>query len=414
MNKNHFTNISLSNQLILLCSRIKVNESERDNFEEIITSEGFSWEDILNNAFKNNILPFVYFHLKNFGLLDKSPDEVRGKFEKFYHFNTARNAWILVSLEKIAEAFNYRGIPFILIQGASLLADIYKNPSLRYLSDIDILIKENDSDGIENVLSPLGWKMSDYPGNKSWCLKNLNHLPLFYRPGEPVPLEVHFKLSCPEEIKNGGSEWLWGKTGKGKIRSTEVTIPSPENMILQLSMHIFKKSHINDLTILLRHCCDISAILERYREKGIDIDGLVLTASKEGLSDVLYHSMRVTHSVIKENLLERIIDKISPEVSPGVKDFSEFVSQCLSRADRSGKVLLGGWESFFIQKGALNKIIFFFKSLFPSLDLMEEYYGVPKLKKKIYIYYFLRPFLLAGKFTWKRVLMAYRIAKMRK
>ena len=414
MDKNHFTNISLSNQLILLCSRIKVDKNEKDNFEKIIESEGFSWEEILNNAFRNNILPFVYFHLKNFGLLSKAPAEVKEKFEKFYHFNTARNAWILLSLEKIAETFNHQGIPFILIQGSSLLADVYKNPSLRYLSDIDILIKENDSDGIEDILSPIGWKMSDYPADKSWCLNNLNHLPLFFRPDEPVPLEIHFKLSYPEGTREGGSEWIWEKTGKGKIRSLEVVIPLPENMILHLSMHIFKKSHINDLTILLRHCCDISAILERYSGKGIDIDGLVLTASKERLSDVLYHSIKVTHSVIKENLLERIIEKISPEVSTDVKDFSEFVSQCLSRADRSGKVLLDGWGSFFSQKGAVNKITFFFKHLFPSLDLMEDYYGVSKLKKRIYFYYLLRPFLLAVKFTWKRIVMSYRISKVKR
>jgi len=413
MGKGSLFTINSTNQLLLLCSRLRIDEIERDNFEKILAEKSFSWEQILSDAFKNSVLPFVYFHLKNFNLLSKIPDDAREKLEKFYHFNTARNAWILLSLEKVAEALSYRNIPFILIQGTSLLADVYSNPSLRYLSDIDILIKEENLNGIEDIISPLEWKMSDYPRDKEWCLKNLNHLPLFYRAGQPVPLEIHFKLSYPEGVREANSSWIWEKAPKAKIRSAQAPIPSPENIILHLSMHIFKKSHINDLTILLRHCCDISAILERYGVSGINVDDLILTSYKAGLTDVLYHSLKVSNSVIRSDFLDRIINNISGRISNDIKNFSEFVSACLAQPDQNIKVHLAGWELFFDQKGIIKKIIFFFKHLFPSIDFMEKEYGVSKLKKRLYFYYFLRPFFLLKKFTWTRFIMAYRISKLK-
>src|SRR3989338_5480565 len=322
MNKKDFYTLNPSQQLILLCSRIKFNESEKESLEKIIGDRVVDWDQIINNAFRNSILPFIYFHLRAFSLLSKIPQDARDKMEKFYHFNTARNTWILLSLEKIAEVLNKKNIPFILIQGSSLLADVYPDPSLRYLSDIDILIKKDDISGIEDVIAPLGWKMSDHPGDKDWCIKNLNHLPVFFRNGEPVALEVHFKLPFPEGKKETEGKWIWENVSHSKIRSSEASIPSPENMILHLSMHISKKSHINDLTIILRHCCDISAILERYGESGINVDYLIHTAKRAELSEALYHSLKVSNSVIRKNFLKKIVDKVSENVSKDAKEFS--------------------------------------------------------------------------------------------
>lgn len=415
MDKESFFTLDPSHQLILLCSRIRVDEKEKEVFERIIESREFDWNKILDNAFKNSVLPFIYFHLKGLGLLPKVPGGIKDKLEKFHHFNTARNAWILLSLEKLSETLSRNKIPFLLIQGSCLLADVYSNPSLRYLSDIDVLIKKDRLSGIENIIAPLGWKMSDHPGNREWCIENLNHLPLFYRKDEPVVLEIHFKLPYPEGKKEMDCNWIWEKTCKREIRSSVVYIPSPENMIIQLSMHISKKSHINDLAILLRHCCDISAILERYGEDGIDINALVSTASSAGVSDALYHSIKVSSSIIRNGFLDKIINSTSKDVSKDTKEFSEFVSSCLTHADKSVKIPLDGMEQFFSQKGILNKSRIFFESiLFPPLDFMEKEYGVSKFKKRIYLYYLLRPFFLMKKFSWTRAVMAYRIARMKK
>ena len=415
MEKEFFFSLDPSHQLILLCSRIKVDEKEKKVFEKIIESEEFDWNKILDDAFKNSTLPFIYFHLKGLGLFPKIPGDIRDKLEKFHHFNTARNAWILLSLEKLSETFNRNKIPFLLIQGSCLLADVYSNPSLRYLSDIDVLIREDKLSGIEDILAPLGWVMSNYPGDRDWCLKNLNHFPLFYREKEPVALEIHFKLPYPEGKEELDCGWIWEKTCKKEIRSSVVYIPSPESMILHLSMHISKKSHINDLTMLLRHCCDISAILERYGEEGIDIDALVNTASSAGLSDALYHSIKVSNSIIGADFLDRIIRRISKDVSRETKEFSEFVSICLMQADKSIKIPLDGMEQFFSQNGISNKIKFIFKNIFfPPLDFMEKEYGISKFENRIYIYYLLRPFFLIKKLSWTRAVMAYRIARMKK
>src|SRR3989304_2901462 len=125
MDKKSFIRSTPSNQLILLCSRIRIDETQKKQIEKVIEDKDFNWNQILDNAFKNSILPYVYYHLKTLGIISKVPEEIVKKFEKFYHFNTARNTWILLSLEKIAEVFNKNNIPFMLIQGSSLLADVY-------------------------------------------------------------------------------------------------------------------------------------------------------------------------------------------------------------------------------------------------------------------------------------------------
>ena len=120
------------------------------------------------------------------------------------------------------------------------------------------------------------------------------------------------------------------------------------------------------------------------------------------------------NSVIRENLIERVINNISERVSSDIKDFSEYVAKCLTRPDESMKVPLDGLELFFSQKGIPKKINFILNHiLFPPLDFMEKEYNISKFNKKIYFYYLLRPFFLAGKFTWRRTVMAYRITKIK-
>ena len=132
-------------------------------------------------------------------------------------------------------------------------------------------------------------------------MNNLNHLPLFFHDEMPVSLEIHFAL--PEKGFREDPEWLWEGSRTISLLNQKAQASGLEHSILELSLHIFKDSHINDLTILPRHVADISAILEKGKGEGINLDKLVKTAKDENLIVPLYHSFAIANSVLRDDFL---------------------------------------------------------------------------------------------------------------
>ena len=73
--------------------------------------------------------------------------------------NVARFTVIRKYLSEVMESFRDAGIAVIVMKGALLAGSLYPSPGLRYMSDMDVLVRHRDFRHACEVLKIMGWKL---------------------------------------------------------------------------------------------------------------------------------------------------------------------------------------------------------------------------------------------------------------
>lgn len=109
---------------------------------------------LVDAAVREGIAGLLYHRLKKSGRLQTLSDPVRVRLESIYYLTMQTNLRYFAALKEIAG----QGVPFVLMQGAALLVDIYPDPGLRPLSDIDLWVLPRNRDRLLTALSRLGFE----------------------------------------------------------------------------------------------------------------------------------------------------------------------------------------------------------------------------------------------------------------
>ena len=109
---------------------------------------------LVDAAVREGLAGMLYQRLKTSGRLKALGDPARDRLEAIYYLTIQANLRLLAALKEIVR----QGVPFILMQGAALLVEIYQDPGLRPLSDIDLWVLQRDRDRLLTVLSGLGFE----------------------------------------------------------------------------------------------------------------------------------------------------------------------------------------------------------------------------------------------------------------
>ncbi len=116
------------------------------------------------------------------------------KLQHSYYYNLAQNIyWSEQFLKDFPSITN--GTPTILLKGISLLNTVYKNPGLRHLGDIDLLIRQEDYPEVREHLESADYVFSDEMQGRA-DLRDLNSI-LCHKtsPSGPQPaLHIHWNL----------------------------------------------------------------------------------------------------------------------------------------------------------------------------------------------------------------------------
>src|SRR6185436_1595897 len=86
------------------------------------------------------------------------PPEVRGCLETLLELNGRRNRLMLQALEGAVASLNGAAIAPVLLKGAAALAeDLYPDPGMRIVGDLDLLVREAEVDGAVAALEKAGF-----------------------------------------------------------------------------------------------------------------------------------------------------------------------------------------------------------------------------------------------------------------
>lgn len=175
---------------ICRCLTMDTNPERRPGVESDLVTGRVPWEAFVWMGSSHFVLPALYSAFKRHALLPLLPADLAEHLSGIYHLNFDRNQQILQQSKELVRMLNQGGIEPVFLKGAGhLLQNLYPDPGDRVMSDIDILVPENQVEAAAAILYAGGYAhpkaFADYNFDKH------HHLPGFEHPGTVAMVELH-------------------------------------------------------------------------------------------------------------------------------------------------------------------------------------------------------------------------------
>jgi hypothetical protein len=384
-------NLSDENRLLLLSARPKFLENEVDQVKYLI-SLPLNWNKILDSAFAQGIAPLLYNCLKGIREKRHIPQEVMDKLKKAYHENIARNMYLYSELLRIIKAFGDKGVKVIVLKGAALAKIVYKDIGLRSMIDIDLLVKKEDLPYAKETMSDLGYVPKMRLLSEEWFTKNHFHLPRYIHREKSLFVEIHWHITRKSFNTIDIKKWF-ERARCIKFDGCQVLIPSPEDMIIHLCLHLYNHGYHSKM--ILRELCDISETLNLYRE---EIDWMLFQKEVDdyGLHRPVYSILYVAKNFYKSTCVP-LQDQCIESSYINLKLLKILKERMFTENDRFS-AMPGGLIKSLVVNGIGRKIRLLLPIIFPPREAMFEKHLASSFPRSLYFHYFIRPLKLFVKY----------------
>jgi hypothetical protein len=229
----------------LLLALLSSRGEARDRSEILSLLGQVNWLTFLNST-SVDLYPLVTVALEPYlGILGPLPEWER--LFKPRRLTAIHNLLLRHELERTLKALQQSGIPALGLKGVVLAHTVYSDPSLRPMSDIDLLVPPDRKEDALGVLRTLGY---DYP--ESLLAINRDHILRLapnqeFAPGlqlrdSRVFLEVHSQLECSEPSFPMPMHEFWSRFILVDLKGLRVGTLCPEDFLFHLCLHL-SRSH---------------------------------------------------------------------------------------------------------------------------------------------------------------------------
>jgi hypothetical protein len=386
-------NLSSEDKLLLYCSRVEMDEKIKHKVNEIL-DEVLNWNYIVECSVRQGISPLFYWNLKKVNNGKDVPSEVVKSLEKMYYDNLARNMLLYNELNKILKALKNACIDVIVLKGAFLAEEIYKNIGLRPMSDIDLLIKKKDLEKAEKELAKLTYFATTmiFPTklHEKYQIELANELLPFVHETKKIVIDIHWDILPLQISYNVDINKFWENAKSVKIAGTEAMTFAPEDILQHLCLHLDK--HFNYIVAPpakpLRDYCDIAEITKHYKET-IDWKYFLKKSKSYRIEKPIFQGLYIANkyfgALIPENVLSELehteprtnfeeIFKGTNEDGSSIKNQSHAINYLITLK---------------LVNGTYNKVRIVLGDIFPSKEFMMHRYSI-KNEKQVYMYHLIR------------------------
>lgn len=200
-------------------------------FQRHITSfRNIDWQEIAGQWMRI-FLPLYaensFFHAS----LESLPG-VKEQVKLQYVRNAAKNQEYILAIRKLAQLFQASGREIVFLKGSAYLATIYADdPGIRFMADIDVLIRKADLPTAINILEQEGFRQDYERFDQEMGVKHKEaffarqHFHFIFYKGN-LKLELHWNISFspPEAVL----EKIFDTLVTVRMGDTMIRIPSPE------------------------------------------------------------------------------------------------------------------------------------------------------------------------------------------
>lgn len=163
------------------------------------------WDALLAAANREGLTGLLYRELHQRDGLDRVPASFAARITSIYYHTVRCNLKLMADMAEVLEESARIGVQPIVLQGMALQGDVYPDPGLRPMSDIDLWVAGSRFERFSGLLGRMGYRQDvNYPG-------------AFARGA--TKLDVHTHLFWADRLKS--RQWLIRGPVAGFIENAE-------------------------------------------------------------------------------------------------------------------------------------------------------------------------------------------------
>lgn len=143
-------------RLLALCARAKGHPLFYEQLQTEVR-EFSAWQELPAQAERYEVAPLLWYHLRQAEIAIPAETEqmLRGSYLRQRHATQMHTRVLL----EVSELFAQAGIRAIVLKGLGLAYQIYPDPALRPISDVDLLLKRDDILPAREILADAGYRV---------------------------------------------------------------------------------------------------------------------------------------------------------------------------------------------------------------------------------------------------------------
>lgn len=217
--------------------------------ESVNPPDNINWGKVLGISENHQMTPIIYYGIHNSNI--NLSGDIKNKFKQSTYSSTALNEQQNYAISDLFKEFSYNNIDYMPLKGM-LLKQLYPNPEMRVMSDIDILIKIEQYDIISKIMKNLGYNE----------ITESDHEFVWRKP-PMIVIELHKRL-IPSYNKDYyayfGDGWQLAERSEYEDNRYEM---SAEDKLIYIFTHFAK--HYRDGGIGIKHLIDIWVYKNNYQ-----------------------------------------------------------------------------------------------------------------------------------------------------
>jgi len=252
-------------QSLFRLSEIISPSNDGEKIKQAIISNTIEWLSVVEIANAHFLTASLYYSLLEKGLLELiNDDELLTYLKQIYTINLGRNQKIISQSKEIAQILLHKEIKPVFLKGAaSLLQNDYKDPGMRFLSDIDFCVFENHFDKAKEQLFSSGYLPNIIEGIKD--IEKHHHWWPMYHPKWEVVIELHRSiLTYPYSRLIDCSK----SNSKDSVYHSDIAVLSPTFRLIHTFIHseiVDRKHALKEID--LRQLYEMSILIDTYQSQ---------------------------------------------------------------------------------------------------------------------------------------------------
>lgn len=368
----------------LLCDFLSGRKIPEARLDKLSPADG---ESLVDCALRFKAGGLLYREIKSGNFpTEFIPVDAINRLKEVYRNRATMNTCLFFDALKVLTSLADHQLPVIALKGLSLAKNIYSDIALRPMSDIDLLVKEEDLVRAGRILLTLGYE----PYLPTWenMIKTYHHLPPFMNKNG-TNIELHWNIVPPDSSIHVDLDGMWKRACLVKIDHVEARAFSPEDLFLHLCIHACV--HLQAGADLFIPLCDIAGLIKTSAYR-IDWQIVIDRATCWGGQKCVYLMLLLARELLEAAPPDKIISEIKPDDYQPVY-FDEALEQIFgaSPLNRLTVIKIGKLSKIEKIQGIKGKVSAILKEAFPSREyLLAHFYQVSVSPPKLYLFYLFR------------------------
>lgn len=354
------------NRFLHLCLAGRWDPTALQAARTLTMHSDLDWDALRQVTCIEGLAPLLYPILRG---QDVVPSPLEQELRNAYYRTAGRNTLLLRELGDVLRRLAAKSVAVIVLKGAALAETVYGDIAVRPMSDLDLLIRQQDLPVTRQVLAALGYTPVGVEMRTGFTVK-FGKAELLFKPGlVDIHVDLHWRLGgCIYYQRAFPMDWFWETALPAQIGGAPARVLGCEAQLLHLCAHLLQH-YQNRHRLLWLH--DVAEVIAFYQAE-IDWEQLLAQAQVHNLVLPVQQTLtRVAdewHAPIPSDVQERL-----RVLHPSHDE--RWIFTCITA--KQWAVARRFWADLVSIPGWQRRLRYAWDRFFPSPAYMQHRYHIP-------------------------------------